>query len=553
VNFPTGPYNTASVSAVAIQPDGRVVLAGTAVTNSFFSPGRGKLPGQTTTETTFAVARLTADGRPDITFGDGGRATAASGGASAVGLRSDGGVVAAGGGTVAVFTPDGRLDTGYDGDGLATLQGAGGRALIRPDGGVVFTGFSADLSALTPTGQPDPAFGPGGRTTATFVSQTNFPLVSVGQYALLPDGRVLAAVTVSGDRSTSAGSSLYRLRGTAGGGANPPAGSLALSGTADGSAQVVAPVDGQFARTGGLTAFPDFAGQARTVLADVSGDGIADLIVGAGPGGGPNVQLFDGVTGAKFANLDVFEQTFRGGVFVAAADLTGDGKAEVVVTADQGGGPVVAIFDGAGLAAGTNGAAQLTRFFGIEDTGFRGGARPAVGDVNGDGKSDLLVAAGFSGGPRLAVFDGRRVLAPVSGSQLPPKLTGDFFVFEDTLRNGVFVTSGDLTGDGAAEVIVGGGPGGGPRVFALDGKALVGGTQTPVANFFAGDSNNRGGVRVAVTAGADGSPQLVTGSGDGEAASVRVYTAAQARSGGSPAQTLDPFGGAALADGVFVG
>ena len=186
---------------------------------------------------------------------------------------------------------------------------------------------------------------------------------------------------------------------------------------------------------------------------------------------------------------------------MAAADLNGDGRAEVVVTPDQGGGPVVVIFDGAGLTAGKNEAAQLARFFGIEDANFRGGARPAVGDVNGDGKPDLLVAAGFGGGPRLAVFNGTSVLAPVSGSQLPPKLVPDFFVFEPTLRNGVFVTAGDLTGDGAAEVIVGGGPGGGPRVFALDGKALVAGTQTPVANFFAGDSTSRGGVRVGGAAG----------------------------------------------------
>ena len=31
----------------------------------------------------------------------------------------------------------------------------------------------------------------------------------------------------------------------------------------------------------------------------------------------------------------------------------------------------------------------------------------------------------------------------------------DFFVFEQTLRNGVFVAAGDLTGDGAAELVVG--------------------------------------------------------------------------------------------------
>ena len=90
-------------------------------------------------------------------------------------------------------------------------------------------------------------------------------------------------------------------------------------------------------------------------------------------------------------------------------------------------------------------------------------------------------------------------------------------------------------------------------MFALDGKALVGGRQTPVADFFAGDPASRGGVRLAVTADADGQPQLVAGSGSNQAAAVRVYTPAAARSGGTAAQTLTPFGGAMLADGVYVG
>jgi hypothetical protein len=90
-------------------------------------------------------------------------------------------------------------------------------------------------------------------------------------------------------------------------------------------------------------------------------------------------------------------------------------------------------------------------------------------------------------------------------------------------------------------------------VLALDGKSLLAGTQTPVANFFAGDPNNRGGVHVAVKPAADGTPRLVTGSGAGEPAAVRVYLPRTARVAGQPDQTLTPFGGATLAEGVFVG
>src|SRR5207247_5591894 len=97
----------------------------------------------------------------------------------------------------------------------------------------------------------------------------------------------------------------------------------------------------------------------------------------------------------------VFEG-FTGGVFVAAGDLTGDGIPDLVVTPDEGGGPRVLVFRGGDFAT-------MASVFGIDDPAFRGGARAAVGDLNGDGRADLIVAAGFGGGPRVAAYDGRSV------------------------------------------------------------------------------------------------------------------------------------------------
>ena len=247
---------------------------------------------------------------------------------------------------------------------------------------------------------------------------------------------------------------------------------------------------------------------------------------------------------------------------MAAADLDGDGRAEVVVTPDQGGGPVVAVYSGARLVAGAGRDAQLTRFFGIQgDPGFRGGARAALGDVDGDGTADLVVSAGFLGGPRIALFDGAALAA---GSAGPRKLAGDFFAFESRLTNGAFVAAGDVTGDGVADLAFGGGPGGAPRVRLFDGSALLaaGGFATlddvPAAqraNFFAGDVTLRGGVRLALRdADGNGAADLVTGSGEGEPSRVRVYKAANLLSNPTPTpdQDLDPFG-VVLANGVFVG
>ena len=274
-----------------------------------------------------------------------------------------------------------------------------------------------------------------------------------------------------------------------------------------------------------------FAGNSRerVAFANVTNDLTPNLITASGPGAANTVTVTSNnvSTGSTTLIFSPFEATFTGGVFVTSADLDGDGKAEVVVTPDQGGGPIVAVYSGAKLAQGLTGdAAQLTRFFGIDDPAFRGGARASVGDVNGDGRPDLVVTAGFGGGPRVAVFDGKSVLTPPAAGQSPPKLVGDFFVFEQSLRNGVFVGVGDVNADGFADIVVGGGPGGGPRVQAISGKDLVaaGNKQTVVGNFFAGDANNRDGVRLAVKdLDGDSNADVVVGLGSAGSPQVRGF------------------------------
>ena len=59
--------------------------------------------------------------------------------------------------------------------------------------------------------------------------------------------------------------------------------------------------------------------------ADVNGDGTEDFITGAGVGGAPLVVVFDGVTQTVLRIFYAYDPAFRGGVNVAAADVTGDG------------------------------------------------------------------------------------------------------------------------------------------------------------------------------------------------------------------------------------
>lgn len=305
-----------------------------------------------------------------------------------------------------------------------------------------------------------------------------------------------------------------------------------------------------------ITAFdPSVTGGVRVATADVTGDGVYDYIVGAGPGAPSLVKIYDGSTLNQIAILIAFEATFTGGVYVAGGDIDGDGFAEVVVTPDQGGGPVVAVYDGEALAGGS--VVQLARFFGIQDANFRGGARVAVGDVTGDGLADIVVAAGFEGGPRVTVWEATAVLTGNTGADATPY--ANFFAFEDTLRNGTFVAVGDLDGDGFGDVIVGAGPGGGPRVVVFDGADLATGTLTETASFFAGDDTLRNGVPVAVAdLNGDYEIDIVAGVGEpaagtvGVPSTVRVYSASSLQDDPlNPIATLDPFPG--FTGGVFVG
>ena len=79
----------------------------------------------------------------------------------------------------------------------------------------------------------------------------------------------------------------------------------------------------------------NFLGGVRVAVGDVNGDGFADVITGTGAGALGHVKVFDGTrlgrTNALLMSFYAFPGSFRGGVYVAAGDITGDGRGDIIV------------------------------------------------------------------------------------------------------------------------------------------------------------------------------------------------------------------------------
>ena len=253
----------------------------------------------------------------------------------------------------------------------------------------------------------------------------------------------------------------------------------------------------------GFLAFFDFGlGGLHVAGGDVDGDGRAEIVTGPGWGGRGELRVFD-AQGLREAPT-ALANPFGSGTQVASGDVNGDGRADLIAGEDRG--PNVRIFDGAtGI--------RLSFFGAFQWPAGAGGVRVAAGDINGDGRAEVITAGGQPGNDaRVDVFAG------LQSNFMPPSLR-TIRPFGSELSSGLHVAAADFTGDERADIVVAGETTDGPLVKVYDG---IGGL---VATRRAFDTIASGSLRVAAgDVDGDGEPDIVVAGDTPAGPLVRTFS-----------------------------
>lgn len=279
--------------AMAVQPDGRVVVAGD-------SSGR------------IALARYTAAGALDPTFGAGGQVitdlgTSAGQQGTAVSVLPGGGILLAGNARrftaagdvlsdllLLRYTASGALDPGFGSGGvvvtdLGSASDGVSAMAVQPDGRILLAGTSgsgfSDFAVVryTPAGALDPTFGTGGVVRTDFLGRPD----RAAAVQVQPDGRIVAGGTVQEVVGNQAFGRFGLARYTSGGALDPTFGTggkvvTAFPGGSAGVEGLAVQGDGRIVAAGSFQAIPGSAGSVDAVLARYTASGALDPTFGTG-------------------------------------------------------------------------------------------------------------------------------------------------------------------------------------------------------------------------------------------------------------------------------
>jgi hypothetical protein len=244
----------------------------------------------------------------------------------------------------------------------------------------------------------------------------------------------------------------------------------------------------------------------------------------------PLVQVYDAVTNTLLYQFYAYEQTFKGGVRVVAADVNGDpnGIPDIIVAPGAGRPGLVKVYDGAALAAAAVGPQKfvnnpdvpgllLLSSFTVASS-KNNGLNVAVGDVDNDGAADIITS-NAKGTSQINVFLNQ------GGGTFSSTSMASFMPYPKTMTAGVVVAAGDLDGDGTAEIVTA--PGAGQvalvKEFHYDKFSNTIGL---VRQFNGFETTFKGGVSLSVAdLDGDGNDDIVLGAGRGGNSRVRVLDA----------------------------
>ncbi|MBI2426999.1 MAG: VCBS repeat-containing protein [Candidatus Kerfeldbacteria bacterium] len=167
-----------------------------------------------------------------------------------------------------------------------------------------------------------------------------------------------------------------------------------------GNVQVFSLADGELARDTWFWAYGNpFSGGVNMVSADIDGDGTDELFT-IPRSAAPTLRYWNYEDGGfvNKAEVTVYQDTFLGGVTLAAGDADGDGNQEITVAPLTRGGANIRTYTVA------DDTFDLSDWFMAYDANYRGGMHTAMADVDADGDDDLVVAADMGHTPNVRVY-----------------------------------------------------------------------------------------------------------------------------------------------------